>query len=313
MSAQEYTNEKAITAELPMDYPDNPYISDPGSLMAVDIASATHEGYQRHNNEDHYLVIRFRRSLETLNTNLDDRMLPPNYDLSGYGLLVADGLGGMAAGEVASSTALVKLVELVMDTPDWIMGLKEKEHAETVLQRMTDRFLMIDENLKELSERDLTLSGMGTTLTVAAILENDLVIGHVGDSRAYLFRANSLSQLTKDHTLAQALIDAGIVGREEPASRSMRHVLTAALGSSVARLTPEVRHLRLNSNDQLLLCTDGLTEMVDDKTIASLLRNAETAAAACKNLITAALAAGGFDNITVVLARFAPTNSREAA
>ena len=106
MSAQEYSNEKAITAELPMDYPDNPYISDPGSLMAVDIASATHEGYQRHNNEDHYLVIRFRRSLETLNANLDDRMLPPNYDLSGYGLLVADGLGGMAAGEIASKTAL---------------------------------------------------------------------------------------------------------------------------------------------------------------------------------------------------------------
>src|SRR5215813_5586476 len=303
MKAQQ-ANENDITAELPVQPIVDPFIKDAGCAMAVDIAAASHAGHVRQNNEDHYLVIRFRRSLEGLQTNLGASVLARTYDLTGYGLLVADGLGGMAAGEVASSAALAKLIELVVDTPDWIMGLQEKENAEIVLQRMKDRFLLIDDSLKEQAARDETLRGMGTTLTVAGILDRDLVIGHVGDSRAYLLRDGSFKQLTTDHTLAQALIDAGIVGREEPASRSMRHVLTAALGSSGARTQPEVRRLRLELDDQVLLCTDGLTEMVDDKAIASLLRNAPNAEKACQDLITVALAAGGLANVTVAVARF---------
>jgi protein phosphatase len=112
---------------------------------------------------------------------------------------------------------------------------------------------------------------------VAANLGRDLVIGHIGDSRAYLFRDGALSQLTKDHTLAQAMIEAGVAGRDEPAARSMRHVLTAALGSLGPKTKPEIQRLEIKPNDHLLLCTDGLTEMVDDKTIASLLENAGTA------------------------------------
>jgi protein phosphatase len=304
MMSTQRADENAVTAELPTEPAVDPFLQDAGAAMAVDIAAASHAGLVRQNNEDHYLVIRFRRSLENLQTNLSASVLARTYDLSGYGLLVADGLGGMAAGEVASSAALAKLVELVVDTPDWILGLQEKENAETVLQRMKDRFFLIDESLKEQAQRDETLRGMGTTLTVAGILNKDLVIGHVGDSRAYLLRDGSLKQLTTDHTLAQALIDAGIVKREEPASRSMRHVLTAALGSSGARTQPEVRRLRLDLNDQLLLCTDGLTEMVDDKAIASLMRNAPTAQKACEDLITVTLAAGGLDNVTVAVARF---------
>jgi protein phosphatase len=145
---------------------------------------------------------------------------------------------------------------------------------------------------------------MGTTLTVAANLGNELVIGHIGDSRAYLFRDGSLSQLTKDHTLAQAMIEAGVADGNEPAARSMRHVLTQALGSLGPKHKPEIQRLQINPNDQLLLCTDGLTEMVDDQTIASLLKNANSADRACEDLVTVSLAAGGLDNVTVVLARF---------
>jgi len=293
-----------VTEEFSVNLSEDSYMHDPGAAMAVDLAAATHRGHVRGNNEDHYLVVRFRRSLENLYSNLNKGMLAQSYDVTGYGLLVADGLGGMAAGEVASRTALTKLVELVVETPDWVLDITNPKHLETVQQRMNDRFLRIDETIRAQADRDATLSGMGTTLTVAANLGRDLVIGHIGDSRAYLFRDGSLSQLTKDHTLAEAMIEAGVTGRDEPAARSMRHVLTAALGSLGPKSKPDIQRLEVSPKDQLLLCTDGLTEMVDDQTIASLLENAASADQACEDLVTVALAAGGLDNVTVVLARF---------
>jgi protein phosphatase len=158
--------------------------------------------------------------------------------------------------------------------------------------------------LRKEADGDHTLQGMGTTLTVAGALGSDLIIGHVGDSRAYLLRADSFEQLTTDHTLAQALIDAGVVNRDDPASRSMRHVLTAAVGSLGEQVKPQVQRFTLRIGDQLLLCTDGLTEVVEDGIIAQVLREAKTAQIACQSLVDLALAGGGTDNVTVVLAHF---------
>jgi protein phosphatase len=273
--------------------------------MAIDVAASSHPGHVRTNNEDHYLAVRFGRSLENLYTNINPEMLRPDYSLTGYGLLVADGLGGMAGGEIASRMALTKIINLVIDTPDWILGFQDSAKVKIIMERMSERFLKVDETLKKQADRDASLSGMGTTLTTVATLNYDMVIGHIGDSRAYLFRNNRLMQLTKDHTVAQELIDAGI-DRTDPATRSMRHVLTAALGSLGSRIQPEVQRIRLQDRDQILLCTDGLTEMVDDQTIASLLKNASSAAKAVEDLTTVALAAGGADNVTVVLAQFGP-------
>src|SRR6185369_17325781 len=177
MSAQEDAN-----GEFSPGIRQNPYIHDSGSLMPIDAAAATHLGHVRSNNEDHYLVMRFGRSLETLYTNLDSELLAASYDLTGYGLLVADGLGRMAAGEVASKTALTTLVELIVDTPDWILGFDETEDSERIQGRMADRFLRIDETLKDHGNHDAALTGMGTTLTAVATLGTDMVIGHVGDS-----------------------------------------------------------------------------------------------------------------------------------
>jgi len=144
---------------------------------------------------------------------------------------------------------------------------------------------------------------MGTTLTVAGALGSDLVVGHVGDSRAYLLRDRRLRQLTTDHTLAQALIDAGVAKRDDPATRSMRHVLTAAIGALDERVEPQVQRFRLYEGDKLLLCTDGLTEMVDDDTITTVLREAKSAQTASQSLVDLALAAGGVDNITIIVAQ----------
>ena len=303
MASARFKQDHIDTAELLVDALEDSYVSDPGALMTIDVAAATHRGCVRLRNEDHYLVMRFRRSLESISTNLDCGSAKTNYDLTGYGLLVADGLGGRVGGEVASRTALTKLIELIIETPDWIMGFEEHDKVEAVLERMTERFFRIDQTLKQQADDDPSLSGMGTTLTAAATLGDDIVIGHIGDSRAYLYRAHVLKQLTRDHTVAQELIDAGLSGAD-PAARSMRHVLTAALGVLGTRSKPEVKRIQLRPHDQILLCTDGLTAMVDDTTIATALDTATSASAACEDLTALALAAGGRDNVTVVVARF---------
>ena len=272
--------------------------------LNVDLGAVSHTGLVRENNQDSYLVMKFGRSLENLMTNLDGNLFESNYFMSGYGLLVADGMGGMAGGDVASRLTLSKLIELIVDTSDWTLALQREKDVTTVLERMTERFLQIDETLRKEADRDQSLQGMGTTLTVAGALGSDLIIGHVGDSRAYLLHENNLTQLTTDHTLAQALIDAGVVNPDDPASRSMRHVLTAAVGSLGEQIDPQVQRFKLHGGDKLLLCSDGLTETVDDATIAAVLQEAKTAQTACQNLVDLALAGGGTDNITVVLAHF---------
>ena len=282
----------------------SPPATQASSLVKVDLAGLSNCGHVRPTNEDHYFAARIERSLKTLITNLAEGILPSSFEEAAYGLLVADGMGGMAAGEVASSLALCKLVELVVNTPDWIMRLDQREYGAMVLERMTRRFRQIDDDLREQGRKDPALVGMGTTLTVAISLGTDLVIGHIGDSRAYLLRGARLHQLTRDHTMAQALIDAGIAKPHDAATQAMRHVLTAALGSTGEKSDPDVQRLHLTEGDQLLLCTDGLTEMVEDEVIASTLRDAASAAAACRALIQLALAGGGTDNITVLLARY---------
>src|SRR6185436_11634656 len=165
--------------------------------LNVELGSASHQGHVRENNEDSYLLMRFGRSLERLSTSLDDYLLEQNYSLTGYGLLVADGMGGMAAGEVASRMAICKLLELLNDTSDWTLALKQNKDVQTVFQRMTKRFYDIDRTLRDEAKNDPALRGMGTTLTVAGTLGNDLVLGHVGDSRAYLLRGDIFRQLTR--------------------------------------------------------------------------------------------------------------------
>jgi protein phosphatase len=273
-------------------------------LVEVDLAAQSHQGHIRTNNEDHYLAVRITRSLETVLTNLGEAVLPKRFDETAYGMLVADGMGGMAAGEIASSAALLRLLELVVQTPDWIMRMNQPENAATVMRRMTHRFRQIDDELREQGESNQALHGMGTTLTVAATLGTDLFLSHIGDSRAYLLQGEKLHQLTKDHTLAQALIEAGIAGADDSSTRAMQHVLTAALGSTGERTDPQVQHFQLSDGDQLLLCSDGLSEMVADDVIAAVLAHANSSKAACQGLIDLALAGGGRDNITVVLARY---------
>jgi PPM family protein phosphatase len=292
------------TKEFEPQFADLPPHRIPTGLVKVDLAAQSHQGHVRDSNEDHYLAVRITRSLETVLTNLGEGVLPKRFDETAFGMLVADGMGGMAGGEIASSTALLRLLELVAQTPDWIMKMNERENALIVMTRMTNRFRQIDDELREQGESNQALYGMGTTLTLTVSLGTDLFLSHIGDSRAYLLRGEKLHQLTKDHTLAQALIEAGLAGADDTSTLAMRHVLTAALGSTGERTDPQVRRLHLSDGDQVLLCTDGLTETVADKDIAAVLADANSSQSACQALIDLALAGGGTDNITVVLARY---------
>jgi protein phosphatase len=274
------------------------------SAGQVDLAALSHAGKVRPNNEDHFLVVRFHRALQTVLTNLHEGFLPLQAEEAGYGMIVADGMGGMAAGEVASRLAIRTLIDLALATPDWVLK-KGTPEIERVMQRMAERYRRVDEALREEAQADPGLAGMGTTMTLACSIGSDLVLAHVGDSRAYLMRNGELHLLTRDHTLVQELVDRGVVRPEDASTHPFRHVLTRYLGGGKGDIvTEEVQRISLADADQLLLCTDGLTDIVDATTIGSILRSTASSDDACQTLVELALQNGGKDNVTVVLARY---------
>jgi protein phosphatase len=274
----------------------------PASQQAkVDLGAATHRGLVRPNNEDGYLVARASRKLEALLTNVPAGEVPAWTAEEIYGFVVADGMGGEAAGEVASRVALKSVVEHVLSTADWIMR-DAAAHRDRIEERLAERFVAADEAVHREAQLHPQWTGMGTTMTLAVSSGKELFVGHVGDSRAYLLRAGHLQALTRDHSFAQQMADAGFISQQAVATNRFRNVLLRHLGGGDARA--DVQHVRLLKGDQLLLCTDGLSDLVDDAAIGRILLAASGAQAACNQLVEAALAAGGKDNVTVILARY---------
>ncbi|HKO45327.1 MAG TPA: protein phosphatase 2C domain-containing protein [Pyrinomonadaceae bacterium] len=273
------------------------------SNVDVDVFALSHQGHIRKLNEDHYLVVHCGRYLETDFSNVPDNLPGYRFDETAFGLLVADGVGGRASGEVASREALINLLDLALRTPDWQFRWGQ-EQKDTVAWRMQDRFRRVNSALLEQGYDNANLDGMCTTLTAAMSHGKDLVIGHVGDSRAYLLRRGELQRLTSDHTLAEQLLDEGQDIKNDNLLKTLGNVLVQAVGGSYVDFRPDVLHFTLADRDQLLLCTDGLTEMVDDVLIASILEDSDSAQSACRKLVELALAGGGHDNVTVVVARY---------
>ena len=199
--------------------------------------------------------------------------MPARADEVNYVMVVADGMGGHAAGEIASRLAISALVGLALQIPDWIFRADE-EHAPEMERRARQAVQQVGSMLVERGRQDASLRGMGSTLTAARSCGRDLLIVHVGDSRAYLLRAGRLERLTKDHTYAQMLMDTGQVSPNDMTLSGVRHILTNALGGSVEHVEVDVDLLRLEDGDRLLLCSDGLTDCVDDDTIATTLEGA---------------------------------------
>ena len=273
------------------------------SPVRVDVGALTHPGHVRTNNEDHFFVTKATRALETMVTSLPAGDVPERADEANYVMVVADGMGGHAAGEVASRLAIGALVGLALDIPDWIFWV-DQETAPEIQRRARQAIERVGSMLNERGSEDSALRGMGSTLTGVRSCGRDLLIMHVGDSRAYLSRAGRLERLTRDHTYAQMLVDAGQLSASDATTSRFRHMLVNVLGGTAEDVEVDVDLLRLENGDRLLLCTDGLTDCVTDDTIAATLAGSLPSQAVCERLLELALEGGGRDNITAIVATF---------
>jgi protein phosphatase len=274
------------------------------STVKVEFGGLSHQGKVRPVNEDHYMITRLGRYQETLLTNLPEGDVPEHFQESGYAMVVADGMGGAARGEVASRLAISTLAHLSLHFGKWNLRINE-QIAREVTERAERFYQRVGEALIEEGRADPSKTGMGTTLTGAFSAGSDLFVASVGDSRVYLFRRGRLLQLTRDQTYSQLLADIGQIPQHEVSTHHLRHILTDAIGIGSGKINVKVRHLPLLNEDTLLLCTDGLTEMVDEEEIAGVLIRDQPAQDTCQTLVNLALERGGTDNVTVLLAKYA--------
>ncbi|MGH3976345.1 MAG: PP2C family protein-serine/threonine phosphatase [Pseudonocardiaceae bacterium] len=210
--------------------------------------------------------------------------------------VVSDGMGGRPAGEVASEVVVATLPTLVATH----FGAAPDLAAPDATQRLGTVLTELSTGLREGSQDMPQLAGMGATAVVALVNQATALIAHIGDSRAYLWRARSLNRLTRDHSLAQALADAGAITEQQAAGHPGRGQLTRHIGMA-GQAWPDTRRVILDATDRLLLCSDGLTSMLDDSRIQEILNGCPDPHHACRTLIEAANDAGGTDNITVLV------------
>ena len=227
------------------------------------VYQATHVGKVRSNNEDSLIVIE-----------------PETF-------VVADGMGGAQAGEVASQM-LVEVVKIILANVP----------APWDEKTLTRAIIVANEKILETARQNEEYHGMGTTATILSLDGTQAYFAHVGDSRLYLLRGNRLQQLTEDHSYVETLVRRGELTAQQARLHPMKNVLTQAVGA-VKELYVDAASFSVQSGDIFLLCTDGLTNMVDDETIGKILQTASNPADA---LIEAALDAGGKDNVTVIVA-----------
>ena len=206
--------------------------------------------------------------------------------------LVADGMGGGAAGELASRIFAESTLEVFLDHED----PTEQKVAENVKKA----FQMANEKILDYSSRNLLHESMGCTAELIVFTSEGFILGHMGDSRTYRVRNGLLKQLTKDHSLVQDQIDQGILTPEEARNHSLRHVILRAVGTE-ENLALDLIRGKTCLDDLFLLCSDGLTDMVEDDVIGHVLKSAGSLNQKAEKLIELAKSAGGNDNITVVL------------
>ncbi|HYA88927.1 MAG TPA: Stp1/IreP family PP2C-type Ser/Thr phosphatase [Nitrospirota bacterium] len=247
--------------------------------MKIISFGGTDPGKKRGNNEDAYLI--------------DDSI----------GLYaVADGIGGSEGGEVASRIAVDALAGAIPDLlrekggqqPSGVTGKAELENS-----LLRQAFAIANNDILNTGDQNPRLSGMGTTLATILIRDEVAYIAHVGDSRAYLLRSGEFKQLTPDHSFVAEQLRAGAITAEQARMSPYRHIITRALGGN-GEVLPDVSQHRLQKDDRFLLCTDGLTEMVDDEDIGRILAMASPRETVQK-LVAVANDRGGVDNITVVV------------
>ena len=276
----------------------------PSSLVEVEFGAVSHPGLRRATSDDHYLIIELGRHQATIATSLPADTVPDRFDEQAYGMVVADGMGPDGS-ELASRVALTTLLQLVLHYGKWNVRVNERTAWE-IVQRAERFYQKVDETVTRVSQTHPSLAGMSTTLTAACSAGDELFVVHVGHSRAYLYRGGLLTRLTKDQTIGQRLLDTGRTAPTELAAHDLRHRLTDAIGGLAGEPDIEIQNYLLLDGDVVLLCTNGLTDLVEDDRIAAVLRERQSRplAAQCQTLVDLALERGGPDNITALLARY---------
>ncbi|MBN2134429.1 MAG: Stp1/IreP family PP2C-type Ser/Thr phosphatase [Acidobacteria bacterium] len=254
----------------------------------------TDVGRQRKHNEDNYLLMNLNSSL-TLES--DEEMIASTLD-KGILLMVTDGMGGAAAGDVAS-----QMVRDSMESwfrKNWCEKIPDNDEFPTVLQ---GGIKTANRDVFRAAMKNSKYNGMGATITASVIIENELFIAQVGDSRLYLVRDNDFIQVTKDQSLVSKLVEAGNITKEEARHHLAKNVILQAVGVS-ERVEVGFYTLSLQSNDKILLCSDGLTDMVLDEKIFEIIQTSANTTTAVKRLVQEANNSGGKDNITIILASY---------
>ena len=229
------------------------------------------------------------------------RKRPSNEDAFGFSVedgiyVVCDGMGGAAAGEIASSLAVDEVLRL-------LAGNSTNGHAH-LPEAAEQAIIAANEAIYARSQRNQRLSGMGTTLVALAVQESHVWVLNIGDSRCYRLRKGQLEQLTVDHSLVEEQVRVGRMSRSEALRSPLRNVITRALGTQ-CRVTPDIFGFEAEPGDLFLLCSDGLTRELSDPVIGSLLSGEGSIEDLCARLVEAAKSAGGHDNITCLLVRAA--------
>lgn len=268
--------------------------------IVVSVCGRTHTGRVRKENQDSLLVADLARSGSDANGGraTGTSVGPMRLSLTDEGviLLVADGMGGRAGGAKASALAVTAVGDAMTDG-----ATTNGEQPNAFARRLRRALEVANEEIHEESRRDDKLRGMGTTATLAGIHAGVVYLAQVGDSRAYLVRRNEIARITRDQSLIQDLIDSGVLSEQDAKGVRDNRILQA-LGTSPS-VTPELTYHDLRRDDVLLLCSDGLSRVVEDDEILEVVEGAKDCLAVCDQLIALANARGGPDNITVLIAR----------
>jgi PPM family protein phosphatase len=276
----------------------------PLTVMAFGV---TDKGKVRSANEDQFLIAELTKAMRVWQTSLPEPALQIGEERA-HLFLVADGMGGHRAGERASALAVTAIEQFTLDSLKWFLG-SDRDAAKKVLAQFQSALRETDAKIVEEAEGSPELRGMGTTVTMAFQLGAQVCVVHVGDSRAYLYRRGELHQLTQDHTVVAEMVRSGALRPEGVAQHHLRHVITNVVGGPEPGVDVEARMLEVQPGDRLLLCSDGLTEMLAHDAIAETLEAEPAPEAAAKKLLARANEGAAPDNITLLVARFGADSS----
>lgn len=271
----------------------------------------TDQGRRRPANEDQFLIAELTKTMSIAHTSLRGPSAVMS-DERGQLLLIADGMGGHAAGERASALAVAVIEQFTVNTFKWFLQ-DDDPGPDSAASGFAAALDEADAAIISESEANPELQGMGTTLTLAYAVGPQLFVLHVGDSRAYLFRAGTLRQLTQDHTVVADMVRRGELRPEQASQHRLRHVITNVLGGRERGIRADAQVVDLQVDDRLLLCSDGLTEMVTADDITQVLAAEQEPEPAARRLIDLANERGGHDNITVIVARLDEEEAADAA